>query len=167
MIYSHEVENMCPVKQGVAHGAAPIPEEAKWVKAKEVKETIEVAAPIGTDYSRFFDETSTAWEKDPEYNLMFLRAQQAHANDILKAKGYLFLNEVYRMLGIPETRAGQVVGWRYDPNNCDHDGDNYVDFNIMDVHSQKAMDFVNGYERAILLDFNVDGPIMDLVDWEK
>ena len=28
MNYSHEVETMCPVKQGVAHGAAPIPEEA-------------------------------------------------------------------------------------------------------------------------------------------
>ena len=37
MTYSHEVETMCPVKQGVAHGAAPIPEEAKWVKAKEIK----------------------------------------------------------------------------------------------------------------------------------
>ena len=36
MIYSHEVETMCPVAQGVNHGAAPIPEEAKWVKAKEV-----------------------------------------------------------------------------------------------------------------------------------
>ena len=38
MIYSHEVETMCPVAQGVAHGAAPIPEEAKWVKAKEIKD---------------------------------------------------------------------------------------------------------------------------------
>ncbi len=38
MVYSHEVEMMCPVAQGVAHGAAPIPEEAKWVKAKEVKD---------------------------------------------------------------------------------------------------------------------------------
>ena len=36
MIYTKEVELMCPVAQGVAHGAAPIPEEAKWVKAKEV-----------------------------------------------------------------------------------------------------------------------------------
>ncbi|MBQ6388392.1 MAG: hypothetical protein IJH90_02020 [Mogibacterium sp.] len=36
MIYSKEVEMMCPVHQGVHHGAAPIPEEAKWVKAKEV-----------------------------------------------------------------------------------------------------------------------------------
>ncbi len=38
MIYSKEVEEMCPVKQGVNHGCAPIPEEAKWVKAKEVKD---------------------------------------------------------------------------------------------------------------------------------
>ena len=38
MIYSHEVETMCPIAQGVAHGAAPIPEEAKWVKAKEIKD---------------------------------------------------------------------------------------------------------------------------------
>ena len=37
MIYSREVEEMCPVAQGVHHGAAPIPEEAKWVQAKEVK----------------------------------------------------------------------------------------------------------------------------------
>ena len=36
MNYSHEVETMCPIAQGVAHGAAPIPEEAKWVKAKEI-----------------------------------------------------------------------------------------------------------------------------------
>ena len=38
MIYSHEVEQMCPVAQGVNHGCAPIPEEAKWVKAKEIKD---------------------------------------------------------------------------------------------------------------------------------
>ena len=38
MIYSHEVEEMCTVAQGVHHGAAPIPEEAKWVKSREVKD---------------------------------------------------------------------------------------------------------------------------------
>ena len=38
MTYSHEVDAMCPVAQGVAHGCAPIPEEAKWVKAKDVKD---------------------------------------------------------------------------------------------------------------------------------
>ena len=38
MIYSTEVKNMCPVTQGVHHGAAPIPEEAKWVQAKKIED---------------------------------------------------------------------------------------------------------------------------------
>ena len=38
MIYSTEIKNMCPVTQGVHHGAAPIPEEAKWVQAKKVED---------------------------------------------------------------------------------------------------------------------------------
>ncbi len=38
MIYTHEIEVMCPVRQGVHHGAAPIPEEGKWVQAKEIKD---------------------------------------------------------------------------------------------------------------------------------
>ena len=38
MVYSSEVENMCVVHQGVHHGAAPIPEEAKWVKSRKVED---------------------------------------------------------------------------------------------------------------------------------
>mgnify|MGYP003554568091 CR=1 FL=1 len=48
MIYSREVEEMCPVAQGVNHGCAPIPEEAKWVKAKEVKDISGLTHGIGT-----------------------------------------------------------------------------------------------------------------------
>ena len=47
MIYSKEVEEMCPVAQGVAHGCAPIPEEAKWVKAKEVKDISGLTHGVG------------------------------------------------------------------------------------------------------------------------
>ena len=65
------------------------------------------------------------------------------------------------MLGIPRTKAGQVVGWVYD-ENCPV-GDNYVDFGIYDIHREKCRDFVNGYERTILLDFNPDGNILDLM----
>ena len=79
-----------------------------------------------SEYARFFDESCIAWQKDPSYNLTFLRAQQSYANDMLKARGVLFLNEVYDMLDIPRTKAGQVVGWKYDPVNGK--GDNYVDF---------------------------------------
>ena len=131
-------------------------------KEKKVKETIEVTGLDGySEYARFFDDGCRGWEKNPEMNLMFLRAQQQYANDLLHSRGFVFLNEVYRNLGIPETKAGQVVGWVYDPENGS--GDNYIDFGIYDINKPKARDFVNGYERTILLDFNVDGNILDLM----
>jgi hypothetical protein len=131
-------------------------------KEKKVKETIQVAGIDGySDYAKFFDDSCTGWEKDSEYNLMFLRAQQQFANDKLRANGYFFLNDAYDMLGIPRTKAGQTVGWVYNDKNSV--GDNYIDFGIYDIHREKTRDFVNGYERTILLDFNVDGNILDLM----
>lgn len=126
------------------------------------KKTIRVADPNEySDYARFFDEYCTGWDKNSEYNLMFLRQQQNHANDLLKSQGFLFLNDVYGMLGIPKTKAGQIVGWIYDTKNPV--GDNFVDFGIYDLHNEKKRDFVNGYERSILLDFNVDGNILEYI----
>lgn len=131
-------------------------------KEKKVKKTIEVVDPnMYSEYARFFDDGCKGWEKDSEYNLMFLRAQQQYANDLLRSRGHLFLNEVYDMLGIERTKAGQVVGWIYDTKHPN--GDNYVDFGMYDINKPKARDFVNGYERVILLDFNVDGNIWDLI----
>lgn len=114
-----------------------------------------------SDYARFFDDGCTGWTKDPEYNLMFLKDQQRYANDILQSKGHLFLNEVYDMLGIPRCKAGQVVGWIYDEKHPV--GDNFVDFGIYDIYNEAKRNFVNGYERTILLDFNVDGNILDMI----
>lgn len=126
------------------------------------KKTINVINPNDySEYSRFFDDGCTGWTKDPDYNFTFLMHQQRYANDLLKTKGHLFLNEVYDMLGIPRTKAGQVVGWIYDEKNPV--GDNFVDFGILDVHKETNRNFVNGYERTILLDFNVDGNILDLM----
>ena len=128
-----------------------------------VKKTVDVVDPSTiSEYARFFDDGCTGWTKDPEYNLMFLRDQQRYANDLLQSKGHLFLNEVYDMLGIPRTKAGQVVGWFYDEKHPV--GDNFVDFGIYDTNRGTAnRDFVNGYERTILLDFNVDGPILEYI----
>lgn len=132
-------------------------------ETKKVKKTEYTAEDPNaySDYARFFDEYCNGWEKDPEYNLMFLRTQQSYANDLLKSRGHLFLNEVYDMLGIPRTKAGQVVGWVYNEDNPV--GDNFVDFGIYDINRETNRDFVNGYERSILLDFNVDGNIWDLM----
>lgn len=120
-------------------------------------------------YARFFDPYSQNWSKEPEYNLLFLRSQQSYVNDMFKARGHMFLNEVYRELGLSDTKAGSVVGWI-----MTEDSDNFIDFGIWDETNQKAIDFVNGREGSILLDFNVDGVIFDKIEsygerisWQK
>ena len=138
-------------------------------KTKTVTKTINVTdtndAEKYSEYARFFDCGSRYWENNAEYNLMFLRSQQNYFNDKLRVNKHVFLNEVYSALGIPETEAGQVVGWIYNPDDPNHD--NYIDFGIYDIYKSKVRDFVNGYERVILLDFNVDGYILKKIDWEK
>lgn len=109
-------------------------------------------------YAKFFDSSCPDWEKNPEYNLMFLQAQQRYANDLLISRGHLFLNEVYDMLGIERTKAGQVIGWKYDTKNpALH---NCVDFGIFNFEEDANRRFVNGLENVILLEFNVDGNIL-------
>lgn len=113
-----------------------------------------------SDFARFWDDGNTGWTKDPQYNLMFLRNQQSWFNDLLKSRGYVFLNEVYDALGFPKIPEGQVVGWLYDEKHPI--GDNYIDFGIY-RNEEANRAFVNGYERTVLLDFNVDGVIYNKV----
>ena len=116
-------------------------------------------------YARVFDGGNSNWSKNPSTNLFWLRCQQNFANEKLQAEGFLFLNDVYRMLGFPCTPEGQIVGWVYDPENDKHDGDNYVDFGIYDLlyKGKEKAEFINGYEPCIWLDFNVDGVVYDLI----
>lgn len=118
------------------------------------KKEIKVVDPNGLSvYARFFDETSPNWNKDPELNRLFVQCQQNYMNHRLHAIGHVFLNEAYDALGIDRSSAGQIVGWI-----IGEDGDNYIDFGIFDCSSSR---FMNGWERSVLLDFNVDGPIID------
>lgn len=112
-----------------------------------------------SEFAKIFDEYNRNWKSNPNANLMFLRAQQRYANDMLRLQGYLFLNDVYEMLGFDPTKEGQIVGWIYNPDDPNCKGDNYVDFGIYNIARERARDFVNGYEPSILLDFNVDGSI--------
>jgi hypothetical protein len=109
-----------------------------------------------SQYAKFFDELCGPHQRDPEINRIFLQSQQAYFNQRLQVDGYVFLNDVYQALGIPKTKAGQIVGWKIGK------GDNYVDFGIFDnVANPHVREFVNGREYSILLDFNVDGVIYD------
>lgn len=108
-------------------------------------------------YARFFDVGNPYWVKSAEKNMMFLTLQQSYFNDLLNIRGHVFLNEVYERLGLPHTQAGSIVGWK---KGC---GDDYIDFGIFNAKNPSAVDFVNGFERSILLDFNVDGVIWNLI----
>lgn len=123
-------------------------------KEKKVKKTVMVADPnLQSDYAVYFDSKSRNYETNPDYNRMFLKAQQAFANDKLQTRGHLFLNEVLDDLDLPRTPAGQIVGW------TKNGPDGYVNFRIVEVERE----IEDGrHEPALLLDFNVEGNI-----WEK
>lgn len=111
-------------------------------------------------YAMLFDQDNLNWQTTPQYNAFFLRLAQNHLNDRLRARGHVFLNDVYRELGMEDTKAGAVTGWIWNSEN----GDNFVDFGIWDGPNRETFhDFVMGYKGAILLDFNVDGVIYDKI----
>lgn len=129
-------------------------------KEKKVKKEVAVIDnPMPSDYARYFAYgEARAAEPNEDYNRFFLDSQEQLANHMLRANGFLFLNEVYEMLGIDKSIAGQAVGWVYDKNTDEH-GDNYVDFGIQEVY-RKRSDKPNDFEKVFLLDFNVDGGIL-------
>lgn len=128
-------------------------------KKKTVKHTRVGDHLEHSQYARFFDKLCENWKPNAEYNKIFLKAQQNYANDMLQARGHVFLNEIYDMLGIERSGAGAAVGWVHGKG-----GDDYVDFGIFDDKAnERVRDFVNGREDAILLDFNVDGVIWDKI----
>ena len=147
------------------------------IKAKEVEEkvvdekgkettvtkTVEVvdSNAIHSIYSVVFCEGNSGWTRNAELNKVFLIQQQNYANDKLKLNGVLTVNEVYDMIGAPRTAYGQIAGWVYTDDSSI--GDNFVDFGIFDVNNEKACDFVNGYEKSIILDFNCIGNILEYI----
>lgn len=144
-------------KYGLTEKTLQEPVETSTGRDVQINRKVKVADPNGlSPYARFFDASCTQWSKTPEYNIIYVKGQQAWANDMLHARGHIFLNEVYDVLGIPRTQAGNVVGWALTSDN----GDNFVDFGIFEARNA---DFVNGYEYSALLDFNVDGVIFDLI----
>lgn len=139
--------------------------KSKDGKTKTVTKKVEKAPDhLYSQYARFFDEANINWDKSPEQNMYFLKMVQNQMNDKLKARGHVFLNEVYDALGFDRSEAGQLVGWVWNNDNTAMEaGDGYIDFGIFDGNDCAKRAFVNGDERSILLDFNIDGMIYDLI----
>lgn len=125
-----------------------------------------------SQYARWFDEGdwddanqrwihhNVYWKDDPWINQINLRSAEREMNIKLVTDGFLFLNDVYRRLGMPMSIDGQIVGWTYNGANGDHG----VSFGVFDddprqLPCNKA--FIEGKTAKALLDFNVDGPIIN------
>lgn len=126
---------------------------------EQVVEKTVVTSSSDDEFVRIFDERSLAFDREyNDANHMFLRAQQSYSNDLLRANGYLFLNDVFDKLGFPRTSAGQLLGWVYKPDDPKYKGDNFVDFGIKEIGKPD-----DSTPSPIALEFNVDGVVYDLI----
>jgi hypothetical protein len=138
-------------------------EEGNKTKVKRTnKSSHKLAKSI---YSRFFDESNPNYQKDRQLNKAFLISQQNYFNDVLVIRGHVFLNEVYEALGFPHTQEGSIVGWVLrNPKQMKEEGrDGYIDFGIFEIDNDPGREFVNLTNPTILLDFNVDGIVFNLI----
>lgn len=132
-------------------------EESENSKGKITKKKVNELNHPASPYTKLFDAASSWWRKDADQNRFFLQCQQNHANDLLRLRGHLFLNEVLDMLDLPRTSEGSISGWVYEGP------ESFVDFGMWDATKEGVRDFINSRENVVWLDFNCDGVIYDLI----
>ena len=123
-----------------------------------VKTILQPGVTSASPYTFIFDEKNRNWSRDPGYNQMFLSSQQQYANDLLRSRGHVFLNDVLDNIGIDRTSEGAILGWIKDG-----DGDNYIDFGVFEGDRHSGMRFVQGLEPSIWLEFNCDGIVYNKI----
>lgn len=131
---------------------------------KEVRKEKDGAHVNGSAYSRCFETGCRNWTKDPSANRVALMSLETWANQRLRSRGYVFLNEIYDALGLDETLAGSEMGWVYFKDKDENlYGDNYIDFGF-----SRDPRFMEGIEASVWLDFNVDEmPIRERIKWRR
>lgn len=117
--------------------------------AKE-QDTVSVTNAL-SPYAIVFDKKNGNWRRRASDNKTFLICKMNEMNDLLHARGHVFLNEVYDNVGMPRTEAGQLVGW------VDGMGDSFIDFNMVEGTDADG-------DNVFWIDFNVDGSIMYIFD---
>lgn len=103
-----------------------------------------------TAFARWFDQTNAKWTNQPGENRFLIASSQNYFNDLLRRRGYVFLNEVYTHLGFQPVPEGQTMGWIH---NSDHP-DTVIDFDVFNSQSSESRAFVNDLTSNVLLDFH-------------
>ena len=130
-------------------------------REKTVKKTVAVCENGISEYARFFDEANRNYIAQDGPTMLFVNGQENYLNDLLRVNKIVYLNDAYRELGFKPSKAGAVVGWIYDKDG--EEGDNYIRISKqwVDVPTESVVTGEIFYEKRLLLDFNVDGPILD------
>lgn len=123
------------------------------------------AAGAHSPYARLFDETNRRWAKNDMLSVrMFLQAQQNYLNDLLQSRGHVFLNDAYDTLGMERSKAGSVVGW---VRKEEGGKDGFIDFGLFYSDDPVMRDFMMMEDTGgVMIDFNVDGVVYDLINRE-
>lgn len=116
--------------------------ELKITIEAEGIEPVIVKVDVPVEYARLFDSGCAGWSKNHGLNMAFLNMQQCYANERLRSRGVLSVNEVYDMLGLPRTACDVTY---------------YVDFNIRSARDSEA---IKGNKDSVILDFNVRDDIL-------
>lgn len=142
----------------------PVNVEEKTADGKtKIEKSLRLGDRNASPYAALFDEKSKHFTVEPGMNPLVIGMIAQHMNELLRARGHVFLNEVYDRLDLPRTPAGAVVGWLYRKDNEEKTGDNYISFGLWDGPIDDANAFVDGEELSVWLDFNVDGVIYDKI----
>lgn len=131
--------------------------EKTTVNSKGKEKTTTKQYPVrgeASAYSVYLDKNSIAWIDDPDLMLAFLRGKEQYANDLLEidANQVVFLNDILKMLELPKTKEGQVVGWRLDRNKV-----HQISFGV----NTDGINDNGEIDDFIRLDFNVEGNVWD------
>ena len=124
-------------------------------------------------YSRLWDENAMEWCANRDIQFLTLRSLENHFNRELDVRGVVFLNDVYKALGLPMSKDAALVGWIKDYEKPKMaklaaelgriPGDGVISFGVFENESPSARAYLSGDDDRVVLDFNVDGVIYDLI----
>lgn len=140
--------------------------EEEGKKPKKHKETVVLRERMpGSPYAVIFDDVSPDWVNNRNQNLFFLQCQETTANNMLRRRGYLFLNELLELLGLPYNPAGQFVGWIDEAYEGSVHGivELGINYAYLEAELERAQLEERNPEPSIWLDPNVDGEIWDKI----
>lgn len=136
-----------------------VPSSGEWMSA--------------SPYSRLWDDSALEWSPNRELQYLTLRSLENHFNRELDVRGVVFLNDVYKALGLPMSKDAALVGWIKDYEKPKMaklaaelgrvPGDGVISFGVFENESPSARAYLAGDDNRVVLDFNVDGVIYDLI----